>query len=79
MENAAQVVALEYLAAAQGLEFLEPLQAGAGPRAARAFLRRAIPPLGEDRPQGEEVRQILAWMRSGKLVAAAEGAAGILV
>jgi histidine ammonia-lyase len=76
LENAAQVVAIEYLVAAQGLEFLEPLRAGLGPRAARAFLRASIPPLVDDRPMAGEVRTVREWMRRGDLVAAAERAVG---
>jgi histidine ammonia-lyase len=78
LENAAHVVAMEYLAAAQGLEFLAPLRPGVGPRAAHAFIRRSIPPLGEDRPMADEVRLLLDRMRSGAIVAAAERAAGSL-
>src|SRR5205807_425730 len=48
LENAGHVVALEVLAAAQGLEFLKPLRAGVGPRAGLAFVRSAVPPLDED-------------------------------
>lgn len=76
--NAAHVVAMEYLASAQGLEFLEPLKAGVGPRAARVFIRREIPPLAEDRSMSGEVDRVLGWMRAGELVAAAERAAGRL-
>ncbi len=78
VDNASHVVALEYLAAAQGLEFLKPLKPGVGPRAASARIRREIPPLEEDRPMAREVETILAWMRSGELVAAVERAAGRL-
>lgn len=78
LENAAQVVAMEYLAAAQGLEFLEPLKPGLGPRAVRARIRRKIPPLAEDRPMAQDVRTIRAWMTAGALVAAAEKAVGRL-
>jgi len=78
MENAARVVAMEYLAAAQGLEFLLPLRAGLGPRAVRARIRRTIPALAEDRPLAHEVERILGWMSSGELVAGAEAAAGRL-
>ncbi|HKZ90467.1 MAG TPA: histidine ammonia-lyase [Thermoplasmata archaeon] len=74
-ENAARVVALEYLAAAQGLEFLKPLRPGVGPRAAYRFLRKGIPPLDEDRSMADEVDSIRGWMREGALVAAAERAA----
>ncbi len=78
VDNAAHVVALEYLAAAQGLEFLKPLKPGAGPRAAAAHIRKRIPALGADRPMAHEVEQILGWMGSGELLAAAEKAAGPL-
>jgi histidine ammonia-lyase len=78
LENARCVVALEYLAAGQGLEFLKPLKAGRGPRAAYALLRTRIPPLEDDRSMSADVEQILAWMRGGHLVAAAEKAAGRL-
>ena len=78
VDNAAHVVALEYLAAAQGLEFLKPLRAGRGPRAAAGQIRREIPPLEDDRPMAREVERVLAWIGSGRLVAAAEKAAGPL-
>jgi len=78
LENAAHVVAMEYLAAAQGLEFLSPLRAGIGPRAARALIRKSVPPLEADRAMAADVGRILDAMRSGDLVAAAERAAGPL-
>ncbi|HYM40173.1 MAG TPA: histidine ammonia-lyase [Thermoplasmata archaeon] len=78
LENAQRVVALEYLAAAQGLEFLEPLKAGRGPRAARDLLRTKVAPLEDDRSLSGDVEHILGWMRTGALVAAAEKAAGRL-
>ncbi len=77
-DNATEVVAIEYLAAAQGLEFLEPLKAGLGPRAARALLRTEIAPLEDDRPMHDDVGRVRAWMEAGALVAAAERAAGRL-
>ena len=78
VDNAAHVVAMEYLAAAQGLEFRKPLRPGVGPRAVVERIRKAIPPLQEDRPMAAEVGRILGWMRGGELVAAAEKAAGLL-
>ena len=77
-ENAAHVVAIEYLAAAQGLEFLKPLQPGVGPRAAHAKIRERIPPLEEDRSLAADVDVMREWMEDGVLVAAAENAAGRL-
>ncbi|HEX9341271.1 MAG TPA: histidine ammonia-lyase [Thermoplasmata archaeon] len=77
-ENASHVVAMEYLAAAQGVEFLRPLRPGLGPRAAHAAIRREIATLEADRSMADDVERVLAWMRDGALVAAAEGAAGSL-
>ena len=79
LENAARVVALEILAAAQGLEFLKPLQPGAGPRAAYAFVRSGIPPLVEDRSLAPDANRILEWMATRQFLDAAETAAGRLV
>jgi len=76
IENAAHVVAMEYLAAAQGLEFLQPLRPGVGPRAAYVRIRGSIPRLVDDRSLAEDVDRILGWMKDGALVAAAEAASG---
>src|SRR5947199_179240 len=78
LENAARVVALEVLAAAQGLEFLKPLRAGLGPRAALAFVRSAVPPLDEDRSLAGDANRILEWLAAGQFLEAAEEAAGRL-
>lgn len=79
LTNAAHVVAMEYLAAAQGLEFLAPLQPGVGPRAVWRRIRTSIPPLEDDRVLAGEVERIIEWMGRGELVTAAEAAAGRLV
>ena len=78
LENAARVVSLEVLAAAQGLEFLKPLRAGVGPRAGLAFVRSAVPPLDEDRSLAGDANRILEWLATGQFLEAAEKAAGRL-
>lgn len=78
LSNAAHTIALEYMTAAQGLEFLQPLRPGLGPRAACALLRTEIPPLKDDRVMARDVTRILEWMQTGELVTAAEKAAGRL-
>jgi len=78
LENAARVVGLEVLAAAQGLEFLKPLRPGAGPRAAYEFVRSGIPPLVEDRSLAPDANRIVEWMATGQLLGAVETAAGRL-
>ena len=78
LENAQRVVALEYLTAAQGLEFLKPLGPGRGPRAAAELVRTRVPPLEDDRSLSADVERILGWMRDGELIAAVEKAVGRL-
>src|SRR5207245_2325068 len=74
--GAGRGVAMEYLAAAHGLEFLQPLRPGVGPRAAYARIRGSIPRLVDDRSLAGDVDRILGWMKDGALVAAAEAASG---
>jgi len=78
LENAARVVALEFLAAAQGLEFLQPLRAGVGPRAAHAFVRSQIPALVDDRSLAPDANRILEMMATGGLLKAVEDVSGRL-
>lgn len=78
LENARRVVALEYLTAAQGLEFLKPLAPGRGARAAYDLLRTRVAPLDEDRSLSADVARILDAMGRGDFLAAAEKAVGRL-
>ena len=48
-DNVAGILAIEYLAAAQGCDFHAPLTSSATLEAARALLRETVPTLGEDR------------------------------
>jgi histidine ammonia-lyase len=59
------VLALELLAAAQGLEYLRPLSAGAGVETARAIVREHVAPLDRDRDIGPDIRAIETLVRSG--------------
>lgn len=78
LENAARVVALEVLAAAQGLEFLKPLHPGIGPRAAYEFVRSQVRPLDDDRSLAPDADRILEWMATGQLLEAVQRSAGRL-
>ncbi len=78
LENARTIVAMEYLCAAQGLEFLRPLAPGLGPRAAWGALREVIPKLDEDRPPSPDIAAVVALLRTGDLLEAAENAVGPL-
>jgi histidine ammonia-lyase len=61
------VLALELLAAAQGLEFLKPLQPGRGVAAAYRRLRQRVEPLERDRVMGGDIEAAAALVRDGAL------------
>lgn len=78
IDNVRKIVAIEYVCAAQGLEFLKPLKPGKGPRAAYERLREDVDALGEDRPLAGDFATVERLMKAGELVRAAEAAVGTL-
>src|SRR5207247_4246362 len=65
LANATRIVAIELLAAAQGLEFLKPLTPGRGVARAYAAVRAEAPALEEDRPLSAEIERVAAGIRTG--------------
>jgi histidine ammonia-lyase len=59
------VLALELMTAAQALEFLKPLRAGAGVDAAYRKLRTAVAPLGTDRVLADDIQVAEGLVRAG--------------
>jgi histidine ammonia-lyase len=78
LANSERALAIELLAAAQGVEFLAPLEPGAGVRATHAFIRSLSPRLGDDRPLAPDIEAVAAAIRDGSLVAAVEAEVGEL-
>src|ERR671914_933540 len=76
--NVERALAIELLAAAQGVEFLAPLEPGAGTRAGHDLVRSLSPPVHEDRALSAEIERVADAIRSGELVAAVEGGVGAL-
>jgi histidine ammonia-lyase len=76
--NAEHALAIELLAGAQAVEFLAPLEPGAGGRAAHAFVRSVSPAVVEDRPLSSDIQRIAETIRRGELVAAVERDVGEL-
>ena len=76
--NAERAVAIELLAGAQAVEFLAPLEPGAGVSATRRFVRTLSPRLADDRPLSGEIEAVAAAIRDGSLVAAVEAEVGEL-
>jgi histidine ammonia-lyase len=63
MEN---VIAVELLCAAQGIEFRRPLRAGEGVEQAHSIVREMVPKLGEDRALAPDIAAIAAAIRVGR-------------
>jgi len=66
VEDAENVLAIELLAAAEGLEFRRPLKAGRGVERAFAALRSIAPRLEEDRALSPDIERVAAAIRAGK-------------
>jgi histidine ammonia-lyase len=69
--NAAHVVAIEALAAAQGCDFHAPLLSSTRLEKARGLIRSAVPHLDDDRYFAPEMETALGWIVSGDLAAQA--------
>ncbi|MDX3884382.1 MAG: histidine ammonia-lyase [Sphingomonas sp.] len=70
-ENARGVIAIEYLAAAQGCDFHAPLKSSDVLEAARALLREQVPTLGEDRHFHPDIAAAAALVAGGRIAALA--------
>ena len=66
VENAENVIAIELLAAAEGIEHRRPLKAGVGVERAFGVLRSIAPPLTEDRALSEDIARVATAIREGK-------------
>jgi histidine ammonia-lyase len=62
---AEKMVAIELIAAAEGLEYRKPLQAGQGVRQAYEIVRRYVVPLTNDRAMSNEIGALAAALGSG--------------
>jgi len=65
--NVAHILGIEWLAAAQGVEFLRPLKSSAPLEAAHALLRSQCPPMHEDRLVAPDIEAATALVRDGSL------------
>ena len=69
--NALAVIAIEWLAAAQGVDFHAPLQSSPTLERAHRLLRNAVPTLTDDRHFHPDIEAANALVRSGALAATA--------
>jgi histidine ammonia-lyase len=77
LANTERVLAVEALAAAQGLD-LRSMDPAPGTDAARACVRTVSPQLDEDRSLSSDIDAVAALLSSGAVIDAAETAVGAL-
>jgi histidine ammonia-lyase len=69
-ENTCGVLAVEYLAACQGLDFLAPLKTSPSLEAAKAILRAEVPFYDKDRYFAPDIEKAMAIIRHDALLSA---------
>ena len=67
ISNVAHILGIEWLAAAQGIEFLRPLQSSAPIEAAHALLRKRCPAMHVDRHIAPDIEAATALVNAGAL------------
>jgi histidine ammonia-lyase len=73
VELATDVVAIEIMAACQGLDLLAPLQSSARLSAVHRAVRVDVPTLDRDRPPSPDIARIAQLITSGAIEAAGGG------
>lgn len=76
--NVANVLAIEIICAAQGIDFLIPLKPGKGTGAAYRAVRERVAHLDADRILSSDIAAVREILESGDLLRAVEGAVGEL-
>jgi histidine ammonia-lyase len=66
VENAEHALAIELLAAAEGLEYRAPLKPGRGVRRAHEVVRSHVPRLTRDRALSSDIQEVAAAIRRGE-------------
>lgn len=75
--NVAHILGIEYLAAAEGIDFLRPLASSAPLEAAHALLRENVARLDRDRYVAPEIERATALVRVGALARVFRSIAGL--
>jgi histidine ammonia-lyase len=78
LENAQNVVAIEYMCACQGIDYLTPLKTSEPIEEAHKTIRNVVPKLEDDRPLSTDIAKIRELMRSGDIIASVEAITGPL-
>jgi len=78
LENAQNVIAIEYMCAAQGVDLLSPLKPSEPLQKAMSVIRSSVRTLQDDRPLQSDIAQIRALMKSGAIMNEVERITGSL-
>jgi len=78
LENVRNILSIELLAAAQGLDFLKPLTAGEGTNAAYHCIRRFVKRMDEDRILSADIKVIYSKIRDETIINEVEAIIGEL-
>ncbi|MGB4704716.1 MAG: histidine ammonia-lyase [Candidatus Saccharicenans sp.] len=78
LDNAQAILAIEYIAAAQALDFRRPLKPSPGVQVAYEVIRKYVAFLDEDRPLFPDINRLKEVVESGEIVEAVEKVVGPL-
>lgn len=78
LDNAATVISVEILCAAQGTEYRAPVRPGVGTGAVLEAVREVVPPLAGDRALSAEIETVAEMVLDGSLLRAAVAQVGEL-
>jgi histidine ammonia-lyase len=78
IDNAQAVIAIEFMAGAQAVDFRAPLKPSKGIQAAHSVIRKHVAHLEEDRPLYDDINKLKEVVQSGEILDAVERAVGEL-
>ncbi len=72
LKNTQKVIAIELLAAAQGIEFLKPLKCGDGTKIVYSAVRKLVKPIKKDVILFKEMNKLISAVESGSILKSVE-------
>jgi histidine ammonia-lyase len=79
LENVKNVIAIEYMCAAQGIDLLTPLKTSTPLEAAKAAIRKVVSKVEDDRVLSPDIERIRSIMASGTIISDVEKITGPLL
>jgi len=70
--NLERILAIEFLCAAQGMDYLRPLKAGATVEMAYQYVRSKITHVSVDRVLSKDIEQMIGMMNEGNFIKLAQ-------